>query len=340
MDGAARPDQRRDDDRPARPIPPPDAPVIADRLPRDGEPVGHTLAIDDLDDRWPELEGPAPAPTARRRWWVIAALVPWAVAAVALLPRGGPSATDEVTGSATDEITGLASAVASTAGSRDATAAAPGIGPDVQGQPGRPEPTFVATSLARRDHGVGSVMALATVVARGWLTSVGPRLEGIEPATSHLYVEHLAVEAIDAPDAGHVVVTVLATVLDVEADAYTSARAVRLAVPVAMTPDGPAPAGQPWWLPPPGLTPAQPDWGSPVEDEALLSQAAQALAAAGYRDVESVALRRSAGWPGLVEFDGRAPGADHVAPHAAWVRPHLGALVVAGWLPEDPRGDR
>jgi hypothetical protein len=190
----------------------------------------------------------------------------------------------------------------------------------------------------RIGHGEGATASLATAVARAWLTGVEPRLaiSGIAPDRDRTYVEHLVVEAIERPADGAAVVTLLAVVLDNDED-VRSAGVQRLAVPIAETVAGPRPAGSPWRLPAPDLTPA-PLVGEPVEDPELSLAAHDALEAGGLADggrIELTSLVRTSGWPWIAhvrvhpspdaELDGASPWEA-----AIWLRRHLDGFALTG----------
>lgn len=281
----------------------------------------------------------------RRALIVAAAAAPWLVVA-ALLLRPGPPEPTAATGATGAARVGGTAGPAGTAPS-PATSAAPGAASS--GAAGRsspaqattvPEPTpapapgYLISSAARHTPGAGDAAAVGAVVARSWLDSVGPPLDADLPAGpgSEAYVDHLLVEAVDLPSPGHAVVSLLALVLDADGDRYAGARLVRLAVPVRLDGEGARPAGAPWRLPEPDLTPASPRW-SAVDDPDLLADAGTALEATGYRDVEVHRLERSPGWPWRVTATAVAPGTEVPAQHRIWLRSHLGRLTVAGWLP-------
>lgn len=179
--------------------------------------------------------------------------------------------------------------------------------------------------------------AVAVLVARDWLGDVGPGL-GERREARDSYVEHLAVEAVDFPAPGAAVVSVIAVVLDVVDGEYTSARAVRAAVPVRLDRYGARPAGSPWLLPMPDLRTDEPQWGEEIADPAAQAEAGAALQAAGYREIDIQQLTLSDGWPLRVVAKAIAPGEQSPTTHVIWLRDHLGALVVAGWLPESGVG--
>jgi hypothetical protein len=190
----------------------------------------------------------------------------------------------------------------------------------------------------RIGHGEGATAALAAAVARAWLTGLEPRLaiSGIVPDRDRTYAEHLVVEAIERPADGAAVVTLLAVVLDNVED-VRSAGVQRLAVPIAETVAGPRPAGSPWRLPAPDLTPA-PLVGEPVEDPELSLAAHDALEAGGLADggrIELTSLVRTSGWPWIAhvrvhpspdaELDGASPWEA-----AIWLRRHLDGFALTG----------
>jgi hypothetical protein len=186
----------------------------------------------------------------------------------------------------------------------------------------------------RLSPGEGATAALATVVARAWLTGIPPHLDvaGVAPLDEGTYAEHLVVEAVERPDEGAAVVTLLAVVLDAGDDQRVNVQ--RLGVPVAETPDGPRPGGSPWLLPAPDLSPAGPS-AEPVDDPAQLLAALDALERAGYRDPELRALARSTGWPWIADVRVRLPDGP-AWEGSVWLRRHLQGFALAG-LPHAPQ---
>lgn len=284
---------------------------------------------------WVGWEDPDPSPPARRRppWLLAVGLVPWLLVAFLLTrsdtPDGASTSSAHATPSAavpTDPPVG-GSTVAS-AGS----AAGPSGHSGVTG-------AAVTTSAARTAVAEDDARAVATVVARAWLTGVGPRLDlglGGAPAGDG-YVEHLVVEAVDHAGPGAAVVTVLAVVLRTDDGTYDAATLHRLAVPLRFDADGARPAGPPYPLPATAPTPDPLEVEGPaLTDPDLLLAAAEALSDAGYADVDVVALGRTAAWPLVVTARARAPGAGDTGTHAVWLREHLGRLVVAGSRPPRP----
>lgn len=173
--------------------------------------------------------------------------------------------------------------------------------------------------------GPEEAVALAVVAGRAWLTGVEPILElGFEPGprSDGGYAEHLVVEAVEQPAADAIVVTLVAVVLDVGGG---SPEVRRMAVPVAVTPDGPRLAGSPWDLPPPVLDQVT----LPREtttDPTDLEAARTALVSAGLTDLDLVALNRTEGWPVIAEV--ATAGTD--VTHEVWLRRHLEGFAVAG----------
>jgi hypothetical protein len=166
--------------------------------------------------------------------------------------------------------------------------------------------------------------ALAIAIARGWLTGLGPRLAlpGATPEPD-TYAEHLVVEAVEQPSERTSVVTVLAVVLTEPEDQEMTVDVRRLAVPLATDQGAPRPAGAPWLLPGPTLTPAEVEL-APVDDPAAVDAATTALAVAGLGDLEVRALASAEGWPVV------ATASDGEHDHTIWLRPHLDGFVVAG----------
>lgn len=173
--------------------------------------------------------------------------------------------------------------------------------------------------------------AVAVIVARAHLGTAGPApvIEGVEPGPPGRYVEHVVVEAIDMPGPGAAVVTVVAVVLTASQDQYDGVELVRLGVPVVFDGSRAAPAGQPWPLPGPDLSPgtlAPP----PDDDPASTTAATEALTAAGYRDITDLQVASGDGWPLVVAFRGIAAHDAEPRTHVLWLRRHLDRLIVAG----------
>lgn len=283
------------------------------------------LALDDWDrprDRMPP-----------RRWLAVAAVAPWLVV-VALLARGlvdgpAPKAPDPASSEAPSAPTATASG-----------AATPTTAPS--GTPATTSPATIATTATAGTTvgDRGRAVGLALSVARSWLsTQPSPlALDGIEPApgADKRYLEHLAVESVDHPARGALVVTVRAVVLPIDGQAYGAAEVVRAAVPVRLTDVGPRPGGPPWWLPTEDIAPAPPTT-EPVDDPDLQLAAVDAVTAAGYTDVQLDGLERTDGWAWIAHVRARAPGQDREGPHAVWLRSDVGRFVVAGTPPPRDR---
>lgn len=177
--------------------------------------------------------------------------------------------------------------------------------------------------------------AVAVIVARAHLGTAGPALviEGVEPGPPGRYVEHVVVEGLDMPSPGAAVVTVVAVVLTATQDQYDGVELVRLGVPVVFDGDRAAPAGQPWQLPGPELSPGTLA-PTPDDDPTSAAAATETLTAAGYRDITDLQIASGDGWPLVVAFTGIA--ADETAPraHVLWLRRHLDRLIVAGTTQE------
>jgi hypothetical protein len=243
-----------------------------------------------------------PAPT--RRWALLSfAALPWLVVAGLLVSGALPGRTTEPT-------TGATTAVGEPASSADPAEHEPrretppdpaandtGRGEDAEEGPDRAEPgAGIPAAGTSADPLHREIAALATVVARAWLTDVGPRLhiEGVD-ARDDRYLEQATVETIDVR--GEVAVaTLLAVVLERDGDRYTDVSLRRLAVPVGLTPSGPRPTGPPWWLPDPDLQP-RPPLLDVLDDPELGLATAERLTGAGYQDVEIERLsRHEDGW--------------------------------------------
>ncbi len=302
---------------PERPPPPARAPRATGRL--------------DLAD-W---ETPSPAPTSRR-WVLLAAVAPWIVVAAILL--SSPRAPGQGTPAAPAPTTTSLPATGQTP--PPATRQAPGDSPPptVPAEATGDVPITLGATTGPTTR--GEAVGLAAVVARSWLSTrpAGVSIEGVEPgpdADRH-YVEHLVVESIDHPARGALVVVVRALVLPVEDDTYGTGRHVRLAVPVVLDADRARPAGPPWPLAVDDDVRVQAPTTSPVDDPDLMAAAAEAVAAAGYRDLSLTSLDRTSGWAWIAHVEGRAPGQQETTAHEVWLRSDVGRLVVAGTAPPAP----
>lgn len=274
------------------------------------------------DDDW---EDPEPRRgTGRGRLIAVLAAVPWLVALILVVRSGG--SPDAGGGPMPAE----AATTTETAAPDRSVAPVPAAA-----EAPTPPPLEYANS-PRVAVTAADAVAVATAVARAWLTGVGPALtvEGVE-AVGPTYAEHLVAEAVDQPAPGFAVVTLLGVVLDTDDGSYRSASVRRLAVPVALDAEGAHPAGTPWWLPAPDLS-SRAIRRSPIDDPDLAIEAVLAAEAAGYTEVELLDLAATDSWPLIATLRAIAPGQTERNEHEVWMRPHLGELVVAGWLPERP----
>lgn len=284
----------------------------------------------DLDDWGEAARGGGP-----RRWLLLAAVVPWLVVGAIIMTgeRGDPSggaAADAPPAVAPTGTTGTTAPDPIATPTTDPTVPVEATGAPTTGDPGGSLRVLASpTGPGMR----GQAEGLALVVARSWLSTrpAGVPVEGLTPApgADQRYVEHLAVEAVDHPARGALVVTVRAIVLPVEGDVYGAARHLRLAVPVVLDIDHPRLGGAPWLLPssPVALDPPE---RAPVDDPDLMLAAVEAVGAVGYRDVELLELSRTDGWAWVAELQARAPEEDAVRRHEVWLRSDVGRLVVAG----------
>jgi hypothetical protein len=293
---------------------------------------------DDLPP-WLDAEADPPELPARRRRWLLPLLaaVPWVLIAVLLLtrgPSGGVADATQATGG--EGGTGTTSAE----GPPEADVAAPAATPDAL-----PGDASAGSTWAISEHrgawrivpGDGTTAAIAVVVARSWLTGVAPMLElpGLPAPAEATYLEHLAVEAIERPAPGAAVVTLVAVLLERGAEDQHEVRVERLAVPIVEVDDVPAPAGAPWWLPPPDLTVRELD-RELLDDPDLQLAALEAFEAAGSPPVELLGLERTSSWPVIAHVRTEDPtGAAWEGP--VWLRRHLEGFALAGLpLPSPP----
>jgi hypothetical protein len=176
--------------------------------------------------------------------------------------------------------------------------------------------------------GAEEAAALAVVVARAWLTDHEPHLAiaDVQPPEVGRYAEHLVVEAVEATAPELTVVTLLAVLLDGHDELTTTVR--RLAVPIALDAVGARPAGSPWWLPGPTLSPAPPAT-QPIEDVDDLLAAATALEAAGYEDVTVGGLEDLGGTAVIAAVTARTPEGEPIDGPMV-LRRHVDRYVVAG----------
>jgi hypothetical protein len=293
---------------------------------------------DDLGTLDDPFEDDASAPRGRLRWLIVAAVVPWVILAVVLVtgrlsPVGGdvaadgpmatkappPSPATGSPGTPAPSVAPTTGEAATIGGAHTATA------------------TLIATG-ARTSPRVADAVGMAVTVARAHLSTLPTALtiEGVPPAddADRVYVEHLAVEAIDHPGPDLVVVTLVAVVLPTDADSYGPAESRRLGVPIRLDGRSVTPAGVPWPLPAPRLV-ADPPTPEPLDDPHVLDSARQALQAAGYRDLTITAVGATTSWPLVADVEATAPSEDRPRRRTVWLRPDAAGLVVAGWLPAD-----
>ncbi len=242
-------------------------------------------AEDDLDE-------PERRRTPGRPWLLVLAVVPWLVVLGIVLtgPSGPPApASPEVGAGAVAGGNGAGTPTTPTDGhtsggtdpdppapDREADPPVPDLDADLHahaaGPPAVTSPHRAAADAGRTpDHaGDPATVAVALLVARAWLTDVGPRLEfaNIRPHED-TYLEHGTVESVQHVG-GHAVVTISAIVLERDGDVYGHARARRLAVPIS-TGDPPRPAGEPWWLADTVLEPAEPELTGVDDPDVLLA---------------------------------------------------------------------
>lgn len=283
--------------------------------------------------------GAATPPRTSRRWLLVAAVVPWVVVVAIMLTGGrGRAPTAQAGGIASDTAPTASPTPTMTpsATSSDASGSRP---PDDGDEVARGGDTVLALSGEIGPSTRGQAEGVAIVVTRSWLSArpPGPGVDGLEPApgAESRYVEHVAVESVDHPARGALVVTVRAVVLPVEGDSYGQAHQLRVAVPLTIDADHARPAGVPWLLPvdPPAVTLPQ---TAPVDDVDLQVTAAEAVTAAGYRDVSLTRLERTSGWAWVAVVEARAPTEQEAREHALWLRSDVGRLVVAGTAPPPP----
>lgn len=277
---------------------------------------------------WDAFDYPDP-PDRSRRLLVLAA-IPWLVVAVLILRTfSGTGASSPAPGTTPGPTP---AGPTPTAGGSWPDPTAPDPAPAPSGEPG---PGAVALRFgARAAAGPADAASVATVVARTWLGAIGPEpdVDVGDAEGPPVYVDHLAVEAVDIPTPDAAVVTVVAVVMEAHEGSYTSARVVRVGVPIALDEAGAHPAGEPWWLPAPDLATRPVSW-TPVDDPDALARAGVALEAVGYGEVSVLELATSPTWPLRATVTAVAPGADVADEHVIWLRDHLGDLVVAGALP-------
>lgn len=280
---------------------------------------------------------------SRRHLLLAVAVIPWIVVLVWFLRIGSTTetlapGTAPSSDSAPPEGAPLASpAGPSPAGPTDESPATDERATARQPSAETPDfsPRIAAGGGARTAVTLADATSLAVMVARDWLGGAGPRLGLFEtPLIGEAYVDHVAVEAVDHPGTGHVVVTVIALLLEHEDGDFTEASLHRIAIPIAVDADGARPAGTPWLLPPPELELAVPV-AHEIDDPTLVPEVTGALEHAGYRDVEVVGIGGTDGWPLVATVDATAPGRGDRERHVLWLRANGNALVLAGHLPRE-----
>ena len=296
------------------------------------------------DPVWFDDPEDAPAPrTGSRRAIVLAiAAIPWMlVAALVLLPDRtvNPAGTASPPSAAADTQAGTTTTAVPSSDSAPAPpvppapSAADRLDTEVDTPIRHPHDAGttladIGTELSTRD----SLAAVATVVARAWLTGVSPHLDvpGLTPTDPSSYAEHVVVEAIDRHDPHLAVVTVLAVQLR-ESPEGLRVDTRRVAVPLATTDGRVHPVDEPWWLPTPDLRsgdlPAEPQ-----TDPAWFEAAVTGLRAAGLQDIEVTALERTDHWPWRAHITARtADGQPIDGP--VWLRWTGQGFEVAGHVP-------
>jgi hypothetical protein len=327
------------------------------RIARRDEPLGDSGR---RDSAWLDEPDDEVARRPRPGLLVVAAL-PWLLVVALLVLPGrlggdGPGATEPTgadaprpdapvggTSGAIDAPVGGTSGAIDASGSETPTGSATGAGATDAGGEAAPggaaDPATrggSATELTGTHTGDGrdpveaEAAALALVVARGWLTGVAPVLDvaGRPPPIDDRYAEHLVVEGIDRPGPEAAVVRVVAVVLS--GGTQLEASIERLAVPVALTPEGPHPAGAPWPLPPPATAPLLPAVDT-IDDAEQLLAAREALADTGFDPDLLVGLGATSGWPVIATLS------DATTPEVWLVRDGDGFLV-AGTEPSPSPG--
>jgi len=252
------------------------------------------------DEHWPindDTKRPTPKPLL-----IAIAVLPWIVVALMVARPGGDDRRAAIPPSAVswapDAGAGSADSRAWVADGSQAEGHPAHVYPSDPLPPASPRP-MTPTGAVHQAAG-----AAATAIARAWITGIDPQLgiSGLEPAGDSWYVEHLAVEAIEAFDDDIAVVSLIAIVIGGSPETLT-AHVRRVAVPMSVR-GVPRPAGMPWWLPEPQWD-VRPPNSHRVEDPDAQQQAVEALRQAGYTDVQLVGLHRSDGWPWLAHMQGR-----------------------------------
>ncbi len=290
-------------------------------------------AEDDTDTSWEERSWAIAGedrPGMRLRPLAIVAACGLALAGLVLVTGRGTDATasapPEVTTSAGQDVGGATTGDPSPLDApHPPEPAVPGDAYGNGGQSG-----FTITELQgdwRSTPGIRAAESVAMLVARSWLSTSAADLDISGLSTSQIggWVEQLAVEATEQLDPHLVVVTLVATVYDNDADVV---RQLRLGVPVRLGREQANVAGEPWLLPelPLDLEPPATD---PVDDHHHLDAAYAALIGAGYTDVEIQSLERTDSWPWRAHVSARTAHGYEVATPVL-LRRHLDGFVVAG----------
>lgn len=245
-------------------------------------------------------------PRPRRRLVVVGAVVAvaWVVVAVLVFVLGGQAGDGATVGAATDthRVPGPDEPGPGPEGAPVAPdgGTTPGDGIDLGAtQPGPDAAAGTGGTAAEADEdGPGpddhvvpggatvsrdAAEAVATAVARAWLSDGGPDLlvEGVE-VDRRAYLEHVTVEGFDLAGTELAVARLQLVLLLRDDDHYTEVAVRRAAVPLTLTAGRARPAGQPWFLPGVAQLETSPPATTPVEDPEVAGEIAEALLDAGY----------------------------------------------------------
>lgn len=282
------------------------------------------------DTTWLEPDEGRPQRDRRRLRLAALAVIPWLiVAGLLVLPRTAaePEPTEPTDGGPTDTATSppeTGRAPTPEDPHNRVEAADPPLDEDTApSAPSLPEAVEIRGRW-RLHAGVEEAASVGLVVARAALTGVAPVLEidGVTADGPDRYAEHLVVEAVEQTGIDAMTVTVVAIVLTTGDE--LGAEVARLAVPITLDDDGAHPAGPPWQLPAPSLTPRPPQL-DPVDDPQQHQWAAEALDAAGLTELELASLLAAEGGPAAA-VTRSADGTQQTV----WLRRHLDGFVVAG----------
>lgn len=285
-----------------------------------------------------DVEEEAPRGRRRRLLPALAGVaVLWLAVSLVLLGRGAPE--DEPAEPLTHQLEtdeghpgGPPTAAPPSEGAGARTEGTVGADPTGAEDPSLEDTT--STPQPGADIGHDEAAAVVTAVVRGWLSDGGPDLAiaGLE-VDRRAYLEHLSVERFDLPGPDLAVARTLLVLLLRDGDHYTEAVLRRAAVPIALTEDGPLPAGRPWWLPDdPELAVVTPAT-DPLDDPALTLEVIEALEAAGYRDVAVTEVAGTATGALVAEIDATTPSDGTVAGPVWLLASEDGPLVLAGAAP-------